>query len=184
MINSYSIEKKINGYASLGTAGDLGKTENGGKGSGNFGHAGREGKIGGSAPSGSGVKGGTKAEKARIKTLLESYADEERGFEGILEDAKAGERPSDSNYQKALHWVESGGAGVSYYDAYRDLKEIYGDNFKPETYLTKGGDEDNGDWKYRDGEPYVWTIYKAKLAKVVADEMDKRDNMNKNICKE
>ena len=54
MINSYSIEKKINGYAPLGTAGDLGKTENGGKGSGNFGHAGREGKVGGSAPSGYG----------------------------------------------------------------------------------------------------------------------------------
>lgn len=54
MISSYSIEKKINGYAPLGTAGDLGKTENGGKGSGNFGHAGREGKVGGSAPSGSG----------------------------------------------------------------------------------------------------------------------------------
>lgn len=157
--------------------------KNGGKGSGNFGHAGREGKVGGSAPSGSGVKGGTKAEKAKIKSLLEDY-EPDRGFEGILEDAKAVGYPNDTNYQKALRWVEGGGAGISYYDAYRDLKEIYGDNFKPETYLTKGGDEDNGDWKYKDGEPYVWTIYKAKLAKAIADEMDKRENTSKNIYKE
>lgn len=45
MINSYRIEKKQNGFAPVGTCIAL----NGGAGSGNFGHAGRPGKVGGSA---------------------------------------------------------------------------------------------------------------------------------------
>lgn len=53
-MNEYSIDKKINGFAPLGTASDWGKSMNGGKGSGNFGHSGRPGEIGGSAPSGAG----------------------------------------------------------------------------------------------------------------------------------
>ena len=47
MINSFSIEKKQNGFAPVGTCIEL----NGGAGSGNFGHAGRPGEVGGSAPS-------------------------------------------------------------------------------------------------------------------------------------
>lgn len=211
------------------------KTLNGGKGSGNFGHSGRPGEIGGSAPSGASsglegfsdeekikyykarladeekarakaiergvseekasklfdktidslkediakaegankpkeIKGGTKAEKEAIKSLIGAY-DEDRGFAGVLEDAKAAGLPGDSNYQKAVRWVEGGGAAVYYDDVYEDLKSIYGEKFKESTYKTK-----SGDWKYKDGEPYVWTIYKAKLAKAIADELDKEGN--------
>lgn len=42
------------------------------------------------------------------------------------------------------------------------LKEVYGDEYKPETYLTK-----NGDLKYRNGEPYCWTIYINKMAMAI-----------------
>ena len=55
---------------------------------------------------------------------------------------------------------------------------MYGDSFKPETYLTKGGNEENGDWKYKDGQPYVWSTYLYKFAKAIADEMDKRKRGN------
>lgn len=48
MIEEYKIDKEINGFGQLGTL------CNGGRGSGNFGHAGRPGKVGGAAPSGSG----------------------------------------------------------------------------------------------------------------------------------
>lgn len=50
-IGRYSQENSRNGLAPFGTLTNT--TFNGGKGSGNFGHAGREGKVGGSAPSGS-----------------------------------------------------------------------------------------------------------------------------------
>ena len=123
------------------------------------------------------VKGGTKNEKARIKSLLDDYmSGDERGFKGLLEDVEAIGLPKDTNYQKAIRWIEGGGAAISYYDAFQDLKSIYGDNFKPETYLTKGGSEENGDWKYRNDEAYVWTIYKAKLAQVIEKEMEKQGN--------
>ena len=174
----------------------LAKTLNGGKGSGNFGHAGRPGERGGSAPDGvapakqaepKGVKGGTKAEHEAIMGIVADYASgDERGLDGVFEDVEAGADPhyDHTNFQKAKRWLESGGGAVSYYDAYKTLKDLYGENFKPETYLTKGGDEDNGDWKYKDGQPYVWSIYLAKFAKAIADEMDKRENMNKNFYKE
>lgn len=118
-----------------------------------------------------GVKGGTKAEhEAYIKLITDYYDGDERGFKGALEDARAGGLPGESNYQKALKSVEAGNFGISYDDCYRDLKSIYGKQFKESTYLTK-----SGEYKYKDGEPYVWTIYKAKIAKALADEMDKED---------
>ena len=118
-----------------------------------------------------GVKGGTKAEhEAYVKLITDYYDGDERGFKGALEDARAGGMPGESNYQKAKRSVEAGNFGISYDDCYRDLKSIYGKQFKESTYLTK-----DGEYKYRDGEPYVWTIYKAKIAKALADEMDKED---------
>ena len=49
MIERYSQEHSRNGFAPVGSLSNT--TKNGGKGSGNFGHEGREGKVGGSAPS-------------------------------------------------------------------------------------------------------------------------------------
>ena len=198
---------------------------NGGKGSGNFGHSGRPGQVGGSG-SGQGIrvhegsketdyyyaedgnrvlasgrtekealekakkkleeearvdsseiKGGTKAEKAKIKELLTSYGSyEERGMEGVIEDAISASVPGEdsTSLKKAMRLVEGGNFGVSYEDAFDDLKSIYGDNFKESTYKTKAGD-----WKYKDGEAYVWTTYKYKLAKAIADEMDDRETIAK-----
>ena len=55
LVTSYSVEKNRNSMEGLSAY------ENGGKGSGNFGHAGRPGEVGGSAPEGSG--GGVSAKK-------------------------------------------------------------------------------------------------------------------------
>ena len=95
------LDKKIRGLAPLGTASNFGKTENGGKGSGNFGHAGRPGERGGSAPEGGSVKASTKAERAELEakwkkeyeqaeyeaavrqyeSAMESYSRELQGYE-------------------------------------------------------------------------------------------------------
>lgn len=164
---------------------------NGGKGSGNFGHSGRPGEVGGSAPAGNGqsktdpeekkeIKGGTKAEHEAIMEMVKSYAVDERGIDGVYEDVEAAAYPHEDHttFQKAKRWLEAGGGEVSYEGAYKTLKDLYGDSFKPETYLTKGGDEENGDWKYKDGQPYVWSTYLYKFAKAIADEMDKRKRGN------
>lgn len=58
----------------------LEKIFNGGKGSGNFGHAGREGKVGGSAPGGSG------SDKSRKKAEYEAEIKEMATFRGIGND--------------------------------------------------------------------------------------------------
>ena len=42
------------------------------------------------------------------------------------------------------------------------LKEIYGKDYKAETYETK-----NGDLRWKNGEAYCWTIYKAKIARTI-----------------
>lgn len=42
------------------------------------------------------------------------------------------------------------------------LKEIYGDEYKPETYINK-----NGTLKTKNGETYLWTVYINKMAMAI-----------------
>lgn len=42
------------------------------------------------------------------------------------------------------------------------LKEIYGDEFKRETYINK-----NGTLKTKNGETYLWTVYINKMATAI-----------------
>lgn len=42
------------------------------------------------------------------------------------------------------------------------LKEIYGDEFKRETYINK-----NGTLKTKNGETYLWTVYINKMAMAI-----------------
>lgn len=116
--------------------------------------------------------GPRKAEQEAYKDLIKDSYDE-RGIEGAIEDAHAAGLDNDSNFRKAQKLVEGGSLGVSINDAYEGLKSIYGDDFKESTYLNK-----DGSWKYKDGEPYVWTIYKNKLAMALSKEMDAAQNAN------
>lgn len=85
MIERYSQEHSRNGFAPFGSL--LNTTKNGGKGSGNFGHEGREGKVGGSAPS----KGG-KASSSETKTEGSRtwYDDGNFGLAPLVIDEKDG----------------------------------------------------------------------------------------------
>lgn len=189
----YGIDKKMNSMEGLRAY------ENGGKGSGNFGHSGRPGYIGGSgngnttggesSTDGLGkkaeetkskkaeIKGGTKAEREAFKKLGEDYyGGDDRGFQGIVEDARAAGLPNDTNYRKGERLVDGGSFATSSYDAYKDLKSIYGDNFKESTYVKKGGSAENGDWLMSGSDTYVWKTYRTKMAKMVADELDRETN--------
>lgn len=50
-----------------------------------------------------------------------------------------------------------------YYDQVLDtLKEVYGDKFDESKYITK-----NRQWRWKNNEAYIWTVYKAKIAKTI-----------------
>lgn len=76
----YNIDKKLNGFAPLGTASDFGKNLNGGKGSGNFGHSGRPGYVGGSASTGSSSAIATS--KTKLDDITREY--EQSAYEGAV----------------------------------------------------------------------------------------------------
>ena len=115
--------------------------------------------------------GPRKAESKAYDDLVKEYYDEEMGgIEGALRDAEAAAYPGDSNFRKAQRLVEGGSLGVSIDDAFEGLKSVYGDDFNPDIYLNK-----DGSYKYKDGEPYVWTIYKNKIAMNLANKIDAMD---------
>lgn len=47
-------------------------------------------------------------------------------------------------------------------DAENFLRELYGENFDEKIYRTK-----NGEFRYKNGEVYVWTVYANKIAKAI-----------------
>ena len=112
--------------------------------------------------------GPRKAERQAYKDMLSGYND--NGMEGIIENLKAVGMPDDTYFTKGQKLVEGGDFAITPQDAFDDLKSIYGDSFKPETYLNK-----DGSWKYKNGEPYVWTTYKNKIGMMLDKEMRARD---------
>lgn len=50
-----------------------------------------------------------------------------------------------------------------YYDQVLDtLKEVYGDEFDESKYITK-----DRQWRWKNNDAYIWTAYKAKIAKTI-----------------
>lgn len=113
--------------------------------------------------------GPRKAEAAAYEDLLKSY-NEDRGLQGAIDDARAAGLANDTNFQRAQKYVEGGSMAITPEDAFNDLKSVYGDSFKESTYKNK-----DGSWKYRNGEPYVWTTYKNKIAMNLSKAMDAAD---------
>lgn len=54
------------------------------------------------------------------------------------------------------------------------LKEVYGDEYKPETYFNK--DET---LKYRAGEAYCWTVYVNKMALTIEKLIKEQEKLSK-----
>lgn len=118
--------------------------------------------------------GPRKAEAKAYEDLIKEYYDDDMGgIEGALRDAEAAAYPGDSNFRKAQRLVEGGSLGVSIDDAFNGLKSVYGDDFNLDIYLNK-----DGSYKYKNGEPYVWTVYKNKLAMNLANKLDAMDAGN------
>jgi len=71
-------------------------------------------------------------------------------------------------YHGAIESVKGGCYGIAHQHAYNDLKKVYGDEFKDSVYIKKGGTADLNEWRYKNGEPYVWVVYYHQLAQALA----------------
>lgn len=71
-------------------------------------------------------------------------------------------------FHGALECVRGGCYGIANYDAYNDLKKVYSNEFKDSVYVKKGGTADYNEWRYKDGEPYVWVVYCQQIARALA----------------
>lgn len=109
-----------------------------------------------------------KAELQNYKKLIVDYYDgvEIDGADSLAEmlkaEREAARYPQDTDLQAAIRLVEGGDFGIYYTDIEGDLAEVYGEDYKAETYRTK-----SGDFRIKHGEVYIWTVYKAKMAQAI-----------------
>ena len=90
-----------------------------------------------------------------------------RVIEGYLEY-----KESKGTLRGALNLMcEYGCFDRSYDQAMDTLKKIYGDKFDESKYITK-----NKLWKIKNKEVYIWTVYKAKLARTI-EIMEKKGEL-------
>ena len=115
-----------------------------------------------------------KAEQKAIINIIEGYCDIDQ-------------KPSDlakNMGTDGVNFVEGGGLAIYNVDMLQELAKVYGRDFKPMTYLTKfkGGlqapdftgelpnlpyDTSEFDLKYKNGVPYVFTVYAQKFGQVL-----------------
>jgi len=58
-----------------------------------------------------------------------------------------------------------------YYDqCLETLKNVYGDEFDESKYITK-----DRQWRWKNNDAYIWTVYKAKIAKTIEKMIKEKD---------
>ena len=67
-----------------------------------------------------------------------------------------------TTWQAGEQMAQDGCFACYYSQVLAELKDIYGEDYKAETYETK-----SGDLRWKNGEAYCWTIYKAKIARTI-----------------
>lgn len=71
-------------------------------------------------------------------------------------------------YRGGIESAKNGDYAIAFYDAYNDIKKVYGEEFNDSVYVKKGGTADSNDWRYKNGEPYVWSVYCHQVAYALA----------------
>lgn len=70
---------------------------------------------------------------------------------------------SEGNFWKTIDTMcQYGLFDVYHNQCLETLKEVYGDKFDESRYITK-----DRQWREKGGETYIWTAYKAKIAKTI-----------------
>lgn len=87
---------------------------------------------------------------------------------GVWRMAQGEPRPT--TYQMALQLIQSGAFDCYCQQALQSLRYIYQDGWDASRYLKK-----NGDFRWRGGECYAWTIYKNTLATCINRMMEEEE---------
>lgn len=101
-----------------------------------------------------------KAEFLKIENHILDFFDGD--FEKFKKQFEVFLEKEENAYRVGEIMVSRGFFEVYFEDAENFLKELYGENFDENIYRTK-----NCEFRYKNGEVYVWTVYKNKLAKVI-----------------
>lgn len=111
----------------------------------------------------------TKLEYEKFKEHILEHFDDAKTFKEELDcyikEAKG------NIYQAAYIMCQYGCFDIYYNDCLETLKDVYGDDFDESKYITK--DEA---WRYKNNEAYIWTVYKAKIARAI-DMMYKKGEL-------
>ena len=69
---------------------------------------------------------------------------------------------SENIFKAADVMCQYGCFDVYYSQVLETLREVYGDEYNGDKYITKGGEI-----RFKNNEAYCWTIYKAKIARTI-----------------
>ena len=67
-----------------------------------------------------------------------------------------------TTWEAGQQMAQDGFFACYYSQVLNEFKNIYGEEYKPEIYETK-----SGDLRWKNGEAYCWTVYKAKIARTL-----------------
>lgn len=109
-----------------------------------------------------------KAEQANIIKVIKGYCDIDQTPEQLAQNMGT----------DGVSYVEGGGLAIYNVDMFEELMQVYGETFKPEVYLKpvpahrlNGSDivldGISYDFKYKNGMPYVFTVYCQKFGQVL-----------------
>lgn len=101
------------------------------------------------------------AEYNKFKQHILDYMEIEELREN-LNNYKRIEHRNSNTWDAAVNMVQEGCFACYYWQVLEALKNVYGDDYKPEIYETK-----TGELRWKNGEAYCWTVYKAKIARTI-----------------
>lgn len=103
-------------------------------------------------------------EYKKLKSIILSYIDD---VPSMIENIKA-------HGQGIQGWIQAGALACYYSTCDEELREVYGDDFKESVYYTK-----DGDYRWKNGEAYIWTVYKWKMGQAIEKLIKEWENENR-----
>ena len=94
----------------------------------------------------------------KIKKHIEAFYEGEKNAIKILEHTKKALK-IENDFECAIKMVDVGEFEAYIEDAEKFLKELYGEEYDENIYKTK-----KGDFRIKNGEVYIWAVYKNKIA--------------------
>lgn len=94
----------------------------------------------------------TNLERTNILKVIEGYCDIDQTVVNIAQNMGT----------DGVSFAQGGGLAIYNDDMYDELKQVYGEAFKSDVYKTK-----DGEYRYKNGLPYVFTVYCSKFGTVL-----------------